>query len=327
MTKIKVGIAGGAGYTGGELIRILINHPNVEITYIYSTSNAGNPIHQVHQDLIGECDLVFSGELKEVDVLFLCLPHGTSKTFLQEHSISSNTIIIDLSNDFRHSIKNLQADNDGFVYGLPEFQKDKIVSAKKIANPGCFATAIQLAVLPLAAHHLITDAVHVSAITGSTGAGRTPTDSSHFSWRNGNISVYKQFNHQHLSEISATLAFLQSGFNQPIHFIPWRGNFTRGILASVYTPFSGTLVEAKKIYTDFYKNHPFVHFIDKDLDLKQVVNTNKCLLQIELHNGQIYIQSAIDNLLKGASGQAVQNMNLIFGLEENTGLKLKTVAY
>jgi N-acetyl-gamma-glutamyl-phosphate reductase len=181
--------------------------------------------------------------------------------------------------------------------------------------------------LPLAAHHLITDAVHVSAITGSTGAGRTPTDSSHFSWRNGNISVYKQFNHQHLSEISATLAFLQSGFNQPIHFIPWRGNFTRGILASVYTPFSGTLVEAKKIYTDFYKNHPFVHFIDKDLDLKQVVNTNKCLLQIELHNGQIYIQSAIDNLLKGASGQAVQNMNLIFGLEENTGLKLKTVAY
>lgn len=327
MSKITVGVAGGAGYTGGELLRILVNHPEVEISYVYSTSNAGNPIYDVHKDLLGETDLVFSNKLIKVDVLFLCLPHGKSKVFLAENNIPEDTKIIDLSTDFRHSIDNLKDDKSGFVYGLPEFQINKIKSATKIANPGCFATCIQLALLPLAANSLLKSDVHVSAVTGSTGAGRVPTDTSHFSWRSGNASVYKQFTHQHLKEIKATLTHLQSDFSSEVHFIPWRGNFTRGILASVYTPFKGSLEEAKNIFSEYYKDAEFVHFVDKDLDLKQIVNTNKCFIQIEIHNGMIYVQSAIDNLLKGASGQAVQNMNIMFGLPERTGLNLKTLAF
>lgn len=324
---IKVGVAGGAGYTGGELLRIIINHPNVDIKYVYSTSQAGNPVHNTHKDLLGETDLVFTNELLEVDVLFLCLPHGTSKTFLQDNTISENTKIIDLSTDFRHSIEEFESDQSGFIYGLPEFQKEAIKSATKVANPGCFATGIQFTLLPLAKAGRISDDIHVSAVTGSTGAGRVPSDTSHFSWRTGNISVYKQFSHQHLKEIKATLKHLQPNFNKAVNFIPYRGNFSRGILASVYTKFDGTLEEARQLYKDFYANHPFVHFVDVALDLKQVVNTNKCVLQVELHDGNIYIQSAIDNLLKGASGQAVQNMNLMFGLEEKAGLRLKTVAF
>ena len=325
--KVNAGVVGGAGYTGGELLRVLINHPQVNIKFVYSTSNAGNPVHKVHADLLGETDLVFSSTLSEVDVLFLCLPHGKSQVFLSENKISESTKIIDLSTDFRHSITDFESDQNGFVYGLPEFQKEKIKTAQKIANPGCFATAIQLAVLPLAQSNLLNQAVHVSAVTGSTGAGRVPTETSHFSWRNNNVSVYKQFNHQHLKEIKATLKHLQSGFNQAVNFVPYRGNFSRGILASVYTPFEGTQDEARQVYQNYYKDHPFVHMIDKGLDLKQVVNTNKCVLQVEVHEGQIFIMSAIDNLLKGASGQAVQNMNLMFGLEENLGLRLKTLGY
>lgn len=326
-SKIKAGVVGGAGYTGGELLRILINHPHVEINFVYSTSNAGNPLHQVHKDLVGETDIIFSQELLEVDVLFLCLPHGKSHVFIEDNEISASTRIIDLSTDFRHDIKDFNSNKNGFVYGLPEWQKDKIVTANKIANPGCFATAIQLALLPLANAHKINDSVHVSAVTGSTGAGRVPTEFSHFSWRNNNISVYKQFSHQHLFEIKATMKHLQSNFEQPVNFIPYRGNFSRGILASVYTKFSGTQDEAVRLYADYYENHPFVHIVNKNLDLKQVVNTNKCVLQVEVHDGQIFVMSAIDNLLKGASGQAVQNMNLMFNLDEKAGLNLKTLGY
>ena len=325
--KIKVGVAGGAGYTGGELLRILINHPEVEIDFIYSTSNAGNPIHQVHGDLLGETDLHFTSKLRTVDVLFLCLPHGKSHIFLKENKIDAGTKIIDLSTDFRHNIEDFSSDKEGFIYGLPEFQKESIRTAQKVANPGCFATAIQLALLPLAKNGLLNSAVHVSAITGSTGAGRVPTETSHFSWRNNNVSVYKQFNHQHLKEIKATLKHMQSGFDQAINFVPYRGNFSRGILASVYVPFSGSEAEAKALYQTFYSEQVFVHFTEKNLDIKQVVNTNKCILQVEVHQGQILVMSAIDNLLKGASGQAVQNMNLMFGLDEKTGLRLKTLGY
>jgi N-acetyl-gamma-glutamyl-phosphate reductase len=324
---IKAGVVGGAGYTGGELLRILVHHPEVEIKYVYSTSNAGNPIHAVHKDLLGDTDLMFSNKLELVDVVFLCLPHGKSKVFLEENNIDTLTKVIDLSTDFRHSIEDFSSDNGGFVYGLPEFQKEAIKSASKIANPGCFATAIQFALLPLAGAGKVTDDIHVSAVTGSTGAGRVPSETSHFSWRNGNISVYKQFNHQHLKEIKATLKKLQSDFDYEVNFLPWRGNFTRGILASVYTKFDGTAEDAIKLYKDYYKGQSFIHFVESGLDLKQVVNTNKCFLQIEKHGKNIYIQSAIDNLLKGASGQAVQNMNIMFGLEERTGLNLKTVAF
>jgi N-acetyl-gamma-glutamyl-phosphate reductase len=325
--KIKTGIVGGAGYTGGELLRILINHPQVDIEYIYSTSNAGNPLHQVHKDLIGETNLYFSQDLTKVDVLFLCLPHGKSHVFLADNDISSDTKIIDLSTDFRHDIEDFSNDKSGFVYGLPEWQKEKIKGATKIANPGCFATAIQLALLPLAKAQKLNNSVHVSAVTGSTGAGRVPTEFSHFSWRNNNISVYKQFSHQHLFEIKATMKHLQGNFEQAVNFIPYRGNFSRGILASVYTEFSGSEKEAKELYASYYKDHPFVHFMDNNLDLKQVVNTNKCVLQVEVHQGQVFVMSAIDNLIKGASGQAVQNMNLMFGLDEKTGLNLKTLGY
>lgn len=319
--KIKIGIAGGAGYTGGELIRILLNHPNADIVFVHSKSNAGNLLSDVHADLLGDTELKFSSSLSdEIDVLFLCLGHGESVKFLAENKIASQIKIIDLSQDFRLKSKD-------FVYGLPELQREKIKSAKNIANPGCFATAIQLALLPLADKKLLNDEVHVSAVTGSTGAGQSLSASSHFSWRNNNISIYKAFTHQHLGEINQSLKQLHNNFSSDINFIPYRGNFTRGILASVYVNSKLSLDEAKKLYTDYYKPHPFVTVSEKTPDVKQVVNTNKCILYIEKYGNKLHVQSVIDNLTKGASGQAVQNMNLIFGLDETSGLKLKPSAF
>jgi N-acetyl-gamma-glutamyl-phosphate reductase len=307
----KIGIVGAAGYTGGELLRILVNHPDVHLTSILSNSQAGKLISDVHTDLLGSTHLRFSKDLTPVDVLFLCSGHGESKKFLAANDIPWHTKIIDLSTDFRD-------ESEGFVYGLAEFQKEKIQSATKIANPGCFATSIELALLPLAKAGLITEDVHVSAITGSTGAGQSLSPTSHFSWRNNNVSVYKAFTHQHLAEIKQTL-----GTKKAIHFIPYRGNFTRGIMANVYTPYSGTQEQAEKLYEDFYENSPFVFLSPEAVDVKQVVNTNKCFLHLQVHEGQILISSVIDNLIKGASGQAVQNMNLMLGWEEDLGLKLK----
>ena len=321
MDKIKVGVIGGAGYTGGELLRILINHPFVEIGFVHSKSNAGKPVYKAHQDLFGETDLEFSGSFNtNADVIFLCMGHGDSKIFLNENPDMLNSRVIDLSQDFRD-------ESNGFVYGLPELNKEKIKNAKLIANPGCFATAIQLSILPLAQKHLLKNDIHVSAITGSTGAGQKPSETSHFSWRSSNISTYKVFNHQHLKEIKQSIEQLQSGFIQRINFVPYRGNFARGIMASVYSDFSGGLEEAEHLYKEFYKDHPFTHVSDMEVDIKQVVNTNKCFIKLEKHDGIIFINTVIDNLTKGASGQAVQNMNLMFGLGEKTGLDLKPVAF
>jgi len=322
-SKIKIGIIGGAGYTGGELLRILVNHPNAVIQFVHSNSNAGNPVWKVHTDLIGSTDVVFSGTLSnDIDVLFLCLGHGDAVKFLSENTIDSHIKIIDLSQDFR-----IAKEGNDFVYGLPELQRDKIKQAKNIANPGCFATAIQMGILPLAAHNLITQDIHVSGITGSTGAGQSLTQTSHFSWRNNNMSVYKALNHQHLKEINQSLKSLQTGLDKAVHFIPYRGDFTRGIIATLYTPCSWSLEEAKEKYKSYYASHPFTHVLDENIDLKQVVNTNNCLLYLEKHGEQLMIVSIIDNLLKGASGQAVQNMNLLFGLDETAGLRLKSGAF
>jgi N-acetyl-gamma-glutamyl-phosphate reductase len=311
----KIGIVGAAGYTGGELLRILVNHPDVHLTCILSNSQAGKLISDVHTDLLGSTHLRFAKDLTPVDVLFLCSGHGESKKFLAANDIPWHTKIIDLSTDFRD-------ESEGFVYGLAEFQKEKIKSATKIANPGCFATSIELALLPLANAGLITEDVHVSAITGSTGAGQSLSPTSHFSWRNNNVSVYKTFTHQHLAEIKQTL-----GTKKAIHFIPYRGNFSRGIMANVYTPYSGTQEQAEKLYEDFYANSPFVFLSPEAVDVKQVVNTNKCFLYLQVHEGQILISSVIDNLIKGASGQAVQNMNLMLGWQEDLGLKLKSIGF
>jgi len=324
MTKIKVGVIGGAGYTAGELIRILINHPNVEISFVHSTSNAGNPITDVHSGLIGETNLVFTSELplQDVDALFLCSAHGDSKKFLDNNHVPESIKIIDLSTDYRG-----KSPNHDFIYGLPELNREEIRTATRIANPGCFATAIQLAIFPLAAAGLLTDEIHVNAITGSTGAGVKPSDTSHFSWRNNNISIYKAFGHQHLEEIGQSLRQLQPGFRKAVNFIPVRGNFARGIFATTYTHSSISLEEAKKLYTDFYKDSAFTFVTDKNPDLKQVVNTNKGLVYLEKHGDKLLIVSMIDNLLKGASGQAVQNMNLMFGLDEKAGLGLKSTGF
>ncbi|ADQ80126.1 N-acetyl-gamma-glutamyl-phosphate reductase [Paludibacter propionicigenes WB4] len=324
MTKIKVGVIGGAGYTAGELLRILIHHPAVEIVFVNSSSNAGNPIADVHSGLFGETDLVFTSELPfgEVDALFLCSAHGDSKKFMDNNEIPASVKIIDLSTDYR-----AKSPNHDFVYGLPELNRSEIIAAKRIANPGCFATAIQLALLPLAAAGLLTDEVHVNAITGSTGAGVKPSETSHFSWRNNNISIYKPFGHQHLSEIGQSLRQLQTGFTQAINFIPVRGNFARGIYATTYTKCSLSLDEAKKLYTDFYKDAAFTFVSEKNPDMKQVVNTNKAIVYLEKHEDKLLIVSMIDNLLKGASGQAVQNMNLMFGLDEKSGLGLKSTGF
>jgi len=321
---IKAGIIGGAGYTAGELIRILVNHPEVKIEFINSTSNAGKAVADVHGGLTGETELVFTNELPldGVDVLFLCSAHGDSRKFLEANAVPSGVRIIDLSTDYRQA----RPDHD-FVYGLPEINKSAIQKAVHIANPGCFATAIQLAILPLAAAGLLTDDVHINAITGSTGAGVKPSDTSHFSWRNNNISVYKAFGHQHLEEIGQSVHQLQPGFDKNLNFIPVRGNFARGIFATVYTKCSLTTPEAKTLYKEFYKDAAFTFVADKNPDMKQIVNTNKAIVYVEKHGENLLIISMIDNLLKGASGQAVQNMNLMFGLDEKAGLNLKSIGF
>lgn len=327
MQKIKVGIIGGAGYTGGELLRILINHPDTEIVFINSKSNAGNFVSDVHSDLFGDTDLKFSGDLSNnIDVLFLCLGHGDAVKFLSTNTFDDRIKIIDLSQDFRLNAKST-LDNRAFVYGLPELNKTAIKNAKNIANPGCFATAIQLGLLPLADKKLLTDEIHISGVTGSTGAGQSLSETSHFSWRNNNLSAYKVFEHQHLKEITESLKSLQTVIDKKINFVPYRGNFTRGIMITSYTKSTLSIEEAVALYKSFYQEHPFVHVSDVNPHLKQVVNTNKCILYLEKHDDSIVIISMIDNLTKGASGQAVQNMNLLFGIEETAGLRLKSAGF
>ena len=323
-TKIKTGIVGGAGYTGGEMIRILLNHPDVEITFVHSRSNAGNPLYAVHGDLLGETELTFAADLSnDIDVLFLCLGHGESKKFLEANTIAPSVKVIDLSQDFRlgESLPGRE-----FVYGLPEMQRDQIKTAQNIANPGCFATGIQLGLLPLAKAGLLTE-VHTTGITGSTGAGQSLQATSHFTWRANNISTYKVLNHQHLKEIRRSLQLLQPGFNGEVNFVPVRGDYPRGIWVTSYLQTDLSLEDAVKLYKDFYAGHPFTHVSDKQIDLKQVVNTNKCLIQLEKTGNKLVIHSIEDNLLKGASGQAVQNMNLMCGLDETAGLKLKSIVF
>ncbi len=320
MNKVRVGIAGGSGYTGGELLRILLRHPAAEIRAATSRSNAGKPVSEVHADLLGETELAFSNAIaEEIDVLFLCLGHGESANYLRAHQFGERTKIIDLSQDHR-----LAPD---FVYGLPELHREAITRAKHVANPGCFATCIQLALLPLAQRGLIRSEVHVSAITGSTGAGQSLAETLHFSWRNNNISVYKAFEHQHLPEIYQSMKFLQPAPEMKINFIPFRGSFTRGILSAIYLETDLSLKAAYEMYEAYYTAHPFVHVSRKNPDVKQVVNTNNGVVYLERHEGKLFLISVIDNLVKGASGQAVQNMNLMFGLDETMGLRLKAMAY
>lgn len=324
---IQAGIIGGAGYTAGELIRLLINHPKVEINFVFSTSNAENKISNIHQDLVGTLNLKFTNTINSnIDVLFLCLGHGNSKNFLESNTFSDTTKIIDLGNDFRLK-KDTVFQEKNFVYGLPELQKSKIKKAKYIANPGCFATAIQLALLPLANANLVTNDIHVNAVTGATGAGTSLTTTTHFTWRDNNFSYYKPFTHQHLGEINQSVKTLQTNFSSQIVFMPNRGDFSRGIFATAYTYFKGTLDEAKTLYKEFYKDANFTIISDKEIHLKQVVNTNKCLIHLHKHENKLLITSVIDNLLKGASGQAVQNMNLMFGFEETAGLNLKATYF
>ncbi len=322
MGKIKVGIVGGAGYTAGELIRILVNHPAVEIVFVHSESSAGRPLYEVHSGLLGDTDLRFCSEfsLRDIDVLFLCSAHGKSREFWTNNAAPAGLKVIDLAQDFRD-------ESEGYVYGLPEMQRGKILGAQKIANPGCFATAIQLALLPLASKGLIRSDVSISAITGSTGAGVKPSATTHFSWRNNNISAYKVFEHQHLKEIRRNLSLLQQGFSSELDFVPMRGDFARGIFAAVHLQCPLSEDEARELYREFYRSAAFTFVSDAPVDLKQVVNTNKCLLSIEKHGEKLVVCSVIDNLLKGASGQAVQNMNLIFGLGEDEGLRLKASAF
>lgn len=330
--SIKAGIVGGAGYTGGEMLRLLLNHPQVELAFVHSNSQAGKAVYEVHHDLLGETELYFTDQLDtNVAVLFLCVGHGQAKKFVEAGELPENIKIIDLSQDFRWNestaTATIKSESREFVYGLPELQREQIQLANNIANPGCFATAIQLALLPLATNKLIKSDVHVSGITGSTGAGQSLSPTSHYSWRSSNISNYKVLNHQHLNEIRRTLTGLQEQEIAAIHFVPYRGPFTRGILCTSYLSSNLTLEEARELYSSYYSSHPFVQISDSTLDLKQVVNTNKCLLHLEKQGDQMVITSMIDNLLKGASGQAVQNMNLMFGLEETAGLKLKASAF
>ncbi len=318
---------GGAGYTGGELLRILINHPDVEIGFVHSNSNAENYIYEVHADLFGDTDLKFASEMSgDIDVLFLCVGHGDAKKFLDANPISDAVKVIDLSQDFRLTESSTHQAKS-FVYGLPELNLEKIKSAQNIANPGCFATCLQLGLLPLANAGLLNNEVHITGTTGSTGAGQSLSPTTHFSWRNDNLSVYKAFEHQHLKEIGQSLKQLQPDFGKAINFIPYRGDFTRGIIASLYMDSDLTQNEALSLYRDYYATHSFTHVTDRDIDLKQVVNTNKCIVQVKKHGNKLFIVSIIDNLLKGASGQAVQNMNLMFGLPETAGLRLKAIAF
>lgn len=316
---IQVGIIGAAGYTAGELMRILINHPCANILFAQSTSHAGEPVWKAHHDLIGETSLVFSADapVNAVDVIFLCMGHGKSKEYVQQLPTDFDGKIIDLSNDYR-----LTKDAEDFVYGLPEAFRSDIKNAKHIANPGCFATSIQLALLPMAKANRLGE-IHVTGITGSTGAGQKPSDTTHFSWRDNNISVYKSFTHQHLGEINETLSKLAPDYNGELNFVPVRGNYSRGIMASVYFDCNLNEEEAIELYKAYYKDEPFVNIVDFNPDLKMVVNTNKCVLYVKKYGKKLHVISMIDNLVKGASGQAVENMNLIFGLPENTGLNLK----
>jgi N-acetyl-gamma-glutamyl-phosphate reductase len=320
---ITIGIIGGSGYTAGELIRILMFHPNAKLDFVYSTTNAGKPLSFAHHDLLGDIEMNFTDTANpNVDVLFLCLGHGKSISFLENNQFSSQTKIIDLGNDFRLT-KDKDFNGKSFVYGLPELNKTDIKSAQYIANPGCFATAIQLALLPLAANGLLNDDVHINATTGSTGAGVTPSETTHFSWRNNNMSHYKAFNHQHLGEINQSVNQLQAAYKNELIFVPNRGDFPRGIFATLYTTIEESLEDVVAKYQDFYKDQPFVTVTTTDINMKQVVQTNKCIISLMKKGNRILITSVIDNLVKGASGQAIQNMNLMFGLEETTGLHLK----
>lgn len=324
---IQVGIIGGSGYTAGELLRLLVHHPNTELNFVFSTTNAGKPLHIAHADLIGDSDMLFTDKVNpDVDVLFLCLGHGRSRAFLEANTFSDATKVIDLGNDFRLTADKKFQGRD-FIYGLPELQLEDIKKAKNIANPGCFATAIQLALLPLADANVIKEAVHVNATTGSTGAGVSPGATTHFSWRDNNFSSYKVFSHQHLGEINQSVQQLQETHNKPIFFIPNRGNFSKGIYATLYTAYNGTSAEAVKLYKDYYKDAAFTVVSETPISLKQVVNTNKCILHVEVKDGMILVTSVIDNLIKGASGQAIHNMNLMFGLEEKIGLGLKSSGF
>lgn len=321
---IKVGIIGGAGYTAGELIRLLINHPDVEIVFINSSSNAGNLVADIHEGLYGDTDLSFTDQLplNQIDVLFFCTAHGDSKKFMETHEIPENLKIIDLSQDYR-----LKAEGNDFVYGLPEMNRRAICKAMHVANPGCFATAIQLAVLPLARNQVLSGPISVNAITGSTGAGVKPSATSHFSWRDNNLSVYKVFQHQHLHEIKQSIHQLQPDYNGDIDFIPYRGGFPRGIFVTAVVRSKLPIEEITKMYQTYYDDDSFTHVVERNIDLKQVVNTNKCLVHLEKYEDKLVVISCIDNLLKGASGTAVHNMNLMFGLEEATGLRLKPSAF
>ncbi len=321
---IRIGIIGGAGYTAGELCRLLLNHPEAEIVFINSESNAGNLITDVHEGLYGETDMRFTDELpfEDVDVVYFCFGHGKSTQFLGDHYIPADVRIIDLAQDFR-----LAAEGNDYVYGLPELNRTAILGAQHVANPGCFATCIQLGLLPLADAGLLQGDVSVNAITGSTGAGVKPSSTTHFSWRSGNMSIYKAFQHQHVPEIVQSLQQLQPSFEGAIDFIPYRGDFPRGIFATEVITCDAPEEEIADLYRDFYSDAPFTHYVDRAVDLKQVVNTNKCLIHAERHGNKLLVTSVIDNLLKGASGQAVQNMNLMFELEEDAGLRLKPLAF
>ena len=342
---IKVGIIGGAGYTAGELIRLLLNHPDAEIVFVNSASNAGNKVTAVHAGLYGETDIMFTNKLPldEIDLLFFCTAHGETKKFLESNHISDKLKIIDLSQDYRlisslqttEKLKLIDLNQDkqpasptyNFIYGLPELNRQAICKSKYVANPGCFATGIQLALLPLAQHQMLNNSIHVNAITGSTGAGVKPSSTTHFSWRNNNISVYKPFEHQHLAEIRQSLKQLQHNFHSAINLIPVRGDFTRGIFTTAYMACKTELDEIKRIYSDYYDDHPFTFVVEENPDLKQVINSNKCLLYLQKIEGKLLIISVIDNLLKGASGQAIHNMNLLFDLDEPVGLQLKCSAF
>ncbi|MBS1537385.1 MAG: N-acetyl-gamma-glutamyl-phosphate reductase [Bacteroidetes bacterium] len=323
VNKIKVGIIGSAGYTGGELLRLLLLHPAVEIIFAYSKNCAGKYVHEIHTDLYGDTNLIFTNTIHiDIDVMFLCNAHGESKYFIENTELNPETHIIDLSQDFRW----IESPHN-FIYGLPELQREKIKAAKNIANPGCFATSIQLALLPLAAKNLLQNPIHITSTTGSTGAGQGLSLTSHYSWRNNNLSVYKPFEHQHLHEIGQSIATIQQDFDQPMYFIPQRGSFTRGIFSSIYTELDLSIDEVQEIFQNYYNTHPFTFVRSDSIDLKQVINTNKSFIKVQKFKENVFIECVIDNLLKGASGQAVQNMNLMFGLDESSGLKLKGVGF
>ena len=321
---IRIGILGAAGYTGGELIRLLLNHPEAEIVFANSESNAGNPVADVHEGLLGDTDLTFTDQMPfdQIDVVFFCFGHGKSAAFLAQHTIPDNVKIIDLAQDFR-----IAAPGNDFVYGLPEINRSRIATAQHVANPGCFATCIQLGLLPAAQMGLLSGDIAVNAITGSTGAGQKATATTHFSWRNNNMSIYKPFQHQHVPEILQSLRQVQGEFDAEVDFIPYRGDFTRGIFATEVVKTEAAIDDIVAAYKAFYADAPFTHYSDKAIDLKQVVNTNKALVHCEKYGNKLLITSCIDNLLKGAVGQALENMNIMFGIDETAGLRLKPSAF